>query len=144
MTLLPSISTLAKPAERQAFIEVYHDTFYKTSGSDNDKDKNIENLAWAADGMTLDDIDSLATISRKEHIDISDAKTLIKHFKFSSDKSPWDDLSDENINKLEEKLKGKVIGQDHAIEAIKTMVICAKVGLSAAKNVDIIRSRYGF
>lgn len=130
--------------ERQIFIKAWHENYYGTNDSEalhavspDEEAKNIDNLALATDGMTLYDLNILAKISKKEKICISDAKSLVKNFKFSTDQTPWDLLSKQHIEALKDRLKKRVIGQDHAIKEIETMVICAKAGIPAVKNVDI-------
>ena len=129
--------------ERYTFIETWYGAYANAGDGDNKKSENIDNLALATDGMTLYDLDILATISRNEHVDISDTKSLVKNFKFSSDKTPWDELSEEHIERLKSDLQEYVIGQDHAIDAIETMVICAKGGIPSVKNVDTITKPKG-
>jgi len=130
------------------------------------KDESVENLAVCTDGLANYDLHNLTLLSNKNKISINDAKTLVKRYKFGQKQSPWDSLSrkkimgtpwkrlkkdhsgnllksmdgryeTENVSlTVKDCLKERVIGQDHAVDAVETMIIRAVEGIQSTKSSE--------
>lgn len=137
------------------------------------KEESVENLAVCADGLANYDLHNLALLSNKNKIPVEDAKTLVKRYKFGQKQSPWDSLSREKIMgtpwkrlkkdssgqlvrgsdgryeienatlALKDCLKERVIGQDHAVDAIETMIIRAVEGIQSTKSSEVFTKPKG-
>lgn len=151
--------------ERKLFIHFFFGNFLKSSEIGS-KDPIIENLAAYSEGLSHYDLHNLTLLSHSSKIPIEDAKSLVKRYKFGQKQSPWDKLSKEKVmgtpwkrirrdhtgNPLKDHagryesetvpldiascLKERVIGQDHAVGAIETMVIRAIEGIQSSKASD--------
>lgn len=57
-------------------------------------------------------------------------KDIVNDYDFGEKKSPWINLKNSTIKRLEEKLKKRVKGQDEAIEFVKKVIYRAKLNLN--------------
>ena len=88
------------------------------------------------DGMTVRDIVQLIKLSKygKYENNKLSMKKLRSLYRYGDDNSPWEDLDKSRIYKLEDELKSSVMGQDHVIKKIYSMVIKAFMGLSGLQH----------
>ena len=96
---------------------------------------DFEEMVDALDGFTYRDMQQLVMLSR-----VQDPKAplsfrrLIPLYKFGERKSPWEELSKERIEHLEEGLKERVKGQDHIVEHVVNVIKRAYLGLSGLQH----------
>ncbi|WP_292471437.1 AAA family ATPase [Methanolobus sp.] len=62
------------------------------------------------------------------------AEKLINLYRFGQRRSPWEDLSDGKLMTVEDDLKKRVVGQDHAVDHVSTTIIKAAMGLSGIQH----------
>ncbi len=93
----------------------------------------IDILNDSLDHMTIRDIVQLVKLSKLDSSKMT-MKKLISLYRYGDDKSPWEDLSKDRIDNLEEELKQNVMGQDHVIHKIYSMVVKAYMGLSGLQH----------
>lgn len=61
---------------------------------------------------------------------------LLNLYKLGDQRSPWEELSEDKLRKVEELLKQRVIGQDEAVAHAATMMIRAYLGLAGLQHSD--------
>lgn len=97
-------------------------------------DKNAkDDLIDALDGFTLKDIAQMMKLSRQLPEKLSFEK-LINLFKYGEKVSPWEELSKEKIERIEDELSKRVKGQDAAISKVKDVIIRAYTGFSGLQH----------
>lgn len=94
------------------------------------KDDFIDGL----DGFSLKEIAQMMKLSRQMKEESLTFEKLINLFKYGEKVSPWEELSKEKLEKLEEKLGERVKGQDAAIEKVKDVLIRAYTGFSGLQH----------
>ena len=93
-------------------------------------DKNAkDDLIDALDGFTLKEIAQMMKLSRQMTEELSFEK-LINLFKYGEKVSPWEELSKDKIERIENELSKRVKGQDAAISKVKDVIIRAYTGFS--------------
>lgn len=97
-------------------------------------DKNAkDDLIDALDGFSLKDIAQMMKLSRQMEERMSFEK-LLNLFKYGEKVSPWEELSKEKIERIEEELGKRVKGQDAAISKVKDVIIRAYTGFSGLQH----------
>lgn len=97
-------------------------------------DKNAkDDLIDALDGFTLKDVAQMMKLSRQLPEKLSFEK-LINLFKYGEKVSPWEELSKDKIERIEEELSKRVKGQDAAISKVKDVIIRAYTGFSGLQH----------
>ncbi len=97
-------------------------------------DKNAkDDLIDALDGFTLRDIAQMIKLSRQMPEKLSFEK-LINLFKYGEKVSPWEELSKDKVERIEEELSKRVKGQDEAISKVKDVIIRAYTGFSGLQH----------
>jgi len=97
-------------------------------------DKNAkDDLIDALDGFTLKDIAQMMKLSRQMPEKLTFEK-LINLFKYGEKVSPWEELSKDKIERIEEELSKRVKGQDAAIAKVKDVIIRAYTGFSGLQH----------
>lgn len=88
----------------------------------------------ALDGFTLREIMQLMQLSRQITGDRVSYEKLINLYKYGKKISPWEDLPKEKLEKVEERLKERVKGQDAAVAKVKDVLIRAYTGFSGLQH----------
>ena len=97
-------------------------------------DKNAkDDLIDALDGFSLKDIAQMMKLSRQMTEKMSFEK-LINLFKYGEKVSPWEELSKDKIERIEEELGKRVKGQDAAISKVKDVIVRAYTGFSGLQH----------
>ena len=97
-------------------------------------DKNAkDDLIDALDGFTLMDIAQMMKLSRQMREKLSFEK-LINLFKYGEKVSPWEELSKDKIERIEDELSKRVKGQEAAISKVKDVIIRAYTGFSGLQH----------
>lgn len=97
-------------------------------------DKNAkDDLIDALDGFILKDIAQMMKLSRQMPEKLSFEK-LINLFKYGEKVSPWEELSKDKIERIEDELSKRVKGQDAAISKVKDVIIRAYTGFSGLQH----------
>lgn len=118
--------------EREHFIET--NTACLNISQNIMADKNAkDDLIDALDGFTLKDIAQMMKLSRQMPEKLSFEK-LINLFKYGEKVSPWEELSKDKIERIEDELSKRVKGQDAAISKVKDVIIRAYTGFSGLQH----------
>jgi len=91
---------------------------------------------------TLADLtDQLATVDLRQVLTLSQLSgsalppdRLLNLYRFGEQESPWEELSDERIEGVEDVLGERVIGQDHAVGHVATMIMRASLGMAGLQH----------
>lgn len=118
--------------EREHFIETNMSCLNISQNIMADKNAK-DDLIDALDGFTLKEIAQLMKLSRQMHEKLSFEK-LINLFKYGEKLSPWEELSKDKIERIEEELSKRVKGQDAAISKVKDVIIRAYTGFSGLQH----------
>lgn len=133
----PMVSTLTIPLpgrnEREKFIETNLACLSVTQNIAGDKLLK-DNLIDSLDGFTLKEIAQLMKLSRQLGSERISFEKLINLYKYGEKISPWEELSKEKLETLEEALKSRVKGQDEAIDKAKSVIIRAYTGFSGLQH----------
>lgn len=118
--------------EREHFIDANRACLNITQDIMSNKNAR-DDLIDALDGFTLKDIVQIMKLSRQMTEKMSFEK-LINLFKYGEKVSPWEELSKEKIERIEEELSKRVKGQDAAISKVKDVIIRAYTGFSGLQH----------
>lgn len=118
--------------EREDFI-IKNKSCLNISQDINLNNATRDDLIDALDGFTLKDIVQLMKLSRQMGDRITFEK-LINLFKYGEKVSPWEELSKDKLERIEEELTKRVKGQDTAISKVKEVIIRAYTGFSGLQH----------
>lgn len=118
--------------EREHFIDTNRACLNITQDIISDKAAK-DDLIDALDGFSLKDIAQMMKLSRQMTEKMSFEK-LINLFKYGEKVSPWEELSKDKIERIEEELSKRVKGQDAAISKVKDVIIRAYTGFSGLQH----------
>jgi AAA domain (Cdc48 subfamily) len=93
-----------------------------------------EEFADLTEGFKNWDLETLRHTSWQEKIPLQAKKVwqLVDFYKFGQRNDPWEQLNKKRLETASEELSQGVIGQESAIEAVKDMLIVARVGLNTS------------
>ncbi len=95
--------------------------------------RQFTDLVDALDGLTLRDIYQLVRLSRQQPVALS-ADVLLNLYRYGVKVSPWEGLDRVKVAALSERLGQRVKGQDHAIAAVRRLIVRAYTGLSGLQH----------
>lgn len=137
-SLAPFATTVRIPAptleEREAFFKANAGSFYSEPNDRFDPlaDTNhLRTLANLSDGLHMQDLLSLRTLSRKasKGLGKNHARELFNRFRFGDRRNPWEAVTQDRLASSVEKLREDVKGQDEVIEAIVPILKSAKLSM---------------
>lgn len=99
----------------------------------NDKART-DDFIDALDGFTLREITQLMILSRQVEGERMSCEKLINLYKYGEKVSPWEELSKDKLEHVEERLQERVKGQDAAISKVKDVLIRAYTGFSGLQH----------
>ena len=118
--------------EREHFIDRNISWLNITQDISSDKAAK-DDLIDALDGFSLKDIAQMMKLSRQMQ-GIMSFEKLINLFKYGEKVSPWEELSKDKIERIEEELGKRVKGQETAISKVKDVIIRAYTGFSGLQH----------
>lgn len=118
--------------EREHFIDTNRVCLNITQDIISDKTAK-DDLIDALDGFSIKDIAQMMKLSRQMTEKMSFEK-LINLFKYGEKVSPWEELSKDKIERIEEELGKRVKGQADAISKVKDVIIRAYTGFSGLQH----------
>ena len=132
---LVSILTIPLPGrnERERFVDANILCFNVSQNISKDKLLR-DNLIDSLDGFTLKEIAQLMKLSRQLGQEKLSFEKLINLYKYGEKISPWEELSKDKLETLENALKSRVKGQDKAIDKAKSVIIRAYTGFSGLQH----------
>jgi len=133
----PLVSTINVPYpgrnEREKFIET-NLSCLRTYPDIAQNKLTKENFIDSLDGFSLKEIAQLIKLSRNMGAERLSSEKLINLFKYGEKISPWEELSKEKLETLEDALKKRVKGQDEAIDKAKSVIIRAYTGFAGLQH----------
>ena len=131
----PLVSSINIPlptrTERDLFLQ--ENRFLLKISENLDEKKVRDDLVDSLDGFSTKEIFQLMKLSRQVEDDFTCEK-LINLYKYGEKTSPWEELSEEKLSKLEERLERRVKGQQEAIEKVREVIIRAYTGFSGLQH----------
>ncbi|MAG33372.1 MAG: ATPase [Deltaproteobacteria bacterium] len=97
------------------------------------RDQIADLLADRTDRLQYADLRQLLSLSLHSETPLT-AEQLIMLYRYGEHRSPWRDLSEEKVRRIEEIIRRRVIGQDAAIRHVADIVIAAFMGLSGLQH----------
>ena len=129
----PLVSTINIPTpgrnERERFVDT-NISCLKTNPDISSNKLIKDNFIDSLDGFSLKEIAQLIKLSRKLGSEVISSEKLINLYKYGEKISPWEELSKEKLESLEDSLKNRVKGQDEAIDKAKSVIIRAYTGFA--------------
>ncbi len=132
----PMVSSINVPlpgrTERESFVDNNIACLNITQDIQSDRVAKAD-LIDALEGLSLKEIAQIMKLSRQINDCLSFEK-LINLYKYGEKVSPWEELSKEKLNEIEERLKQRVKGQDNAVAKVKDVIIRAYTGFSGLQH----------
>lgn len=118
--------------DRIRFLESHMEDMCLKSDPEKSRSRTIDDLADLTDGLKIIDMVQITKLGH-DNTDLT-AEKLINLYRFGQRRSPWEDLSDGKLMTVEDELRKRVVGQDHAVEHVSTTIIKAAMGLSGIQH----------
>ncbi|AGM25540.1 AAA family ATPase [Spiroplasma chrysopicola] len=125
--------TLSKPnrEEREKFI-LTNKNFFKITEDLNQDLLKLQDIYDTMEGWTLKEVYQLIKYSNNIPERLPFEK-LLNSYQYGEKVSPWEEMNYQKLATINEELKKRVIGQDHAIDKVKKVVYKAFTGLSGVQ-----------
>lgn len=133
----PMVSLINVPLpgryEREQFVFTNRTSFRVNTDIENDRSRR-DDFIDALDGFTMREIMQLMRLSRQIKDERMSCEKLINLYKYGEKVSPWEELSKDKMENVEQRLKARVKGQDAAIAKVKDVLIRAYTGFSGLQH----------
>ena len=133
----PMVSLINVPLpgrnEREQYVTTNLSSLRVNPNISNDKSRT-DDFVDALDGFTLREISQLMILSRQDEGERMSCEKLINLYKYGEKVSPWEELSKDKLEHVEERLQERVKGQDAAISKVKDVLIRAYTGFSGLQH----------
>jgi len=133
----PMVSLINVPLpgrnEREQYVTTNLSSLRVNPDISNDKART-DDFIDALDGFTLREITQLMILSRQDEGERMSCEKLINLYKYGEKVSPWEELSKDKLEHVEERLQERVKGQDAAISKVKDVLIRAYTGFSGLQH----------
>ena len=133
----PMVSLINVPLpsrnEREQYVTTNLSSLRVNPDISNDKART-DDFIDALDGFTLREITQLMILSRQDEGERISCEKLINLYKYGEKVSPWEELSKDKLEHIEERLQERVKGQDAAISKVKDVLIRAYTGFSGLQH----------
>ena len=138
-TLFPFARSVMVPPpaieDREAFFRNFHQLFDAGNEApvDLERDPDQRRLAaQLADGLKMQDLFSLATLSHREQLGLTAKQLpqLLTRFKFGTRENAWANVSTTALQQAKERLTVRVKGQNDIIDEIIPVLMRAKLGMT--------------
>jgi hypothetical protein len=138
-TLFPFARSVFVPPpsmeDRESFFAEFFANFDSGNEPPVDLRKNSEYLKYVsqqADGLRMQDLFSLAKLSRSERLGLSqnELPQLLSRFKFGTRENLWSKVSTTVLSNAAERLTARVKGQSEVINEVVPVLMRAKMGMT--------------
>ena len=96
----------------------------------NDYYGTLNDFAKMTSSRTLKEVEKIFIKGQEQGLDYSKPEEFISYYDFGEEESPWTKLNIEDVRNMDQTLKDRVLGQDHAVEFVKKILVRAKLGLT--------------
>lgn len=93
-----------------------------------------ERFVAETDELMCTEIQQLINLAANEKIPVENIKTAIKMYKYGIQESPWQELESDILQRLNNNLQERVIGQDSALDKVKKVVMRSVKGISGLQH----------
>jgi len=124
--------TLPTKNDRQYFLQLNAERFFGGAGIKSNSNL-VEDFAELTQDFRTLDLEALRHTSYQAHIPITDPRRLIDFYKFGQREEPFEQINSSKIALAQSEMSKNVIGQPRAVEAVTTMLVSAKVGISISQ-----------
>ena len=93
----------------------------------------VEALTDASDQLTLADLRQVVQLSGVVESPLAPDR-LLNLYRFGDERSPWEELSEDKLANVDDRLRERVVGQDAAVDHVATMIIRAWLGLAGLQH----------
>lgn len=133
----PMVTSLNAPLpgrnERNRFVEANISCLNVTHSLVSDTARR-DDFIDAMEGLSLKEIAQIMKMSRQITDEQLTYDKLINLFKYGEKISPWEELSKDKLEHIEERLSIRVKGQDEAIAKVKDVIIRAYTGFAGLQH----------
>lgn len=133
----PMVSLINVPLpgrnEREQYVNANISSLRVTPDISTDKAR-CDDFVDTLDGFTLREIMQLMQLSRQISDERMSCEKLINLYKYGEKRSPWEELSKDKLENVEERLKERVKGQDAAVTKVKDVLVRAYTGFSGLQH----------
>lgn len=98
-----------------------------------DRKALAESLADLTDQLTLADLRQVLALSKSTEAELPPDR-LLNLYRFGDQRSPWEELSRERLQGVEQELGRRVVGQEAAVRHMATMILRAWLGLAGLQH----------
>src|SRR5262249_1284893 len=120
--------------ERHNFIQAFLKDFWGANALVGAAAKEVvRDFADLTDGLTAWDLEMIRRTSIVEQMPIVRARQLIDYYKYGQRDDPWERLDPGKIRDARSQIESRVIGQPAAVEAVVSMLVAARVGVTLAE-----------
>ncbi|MCL4419471.1 AAA family ATPase, partial [Patescibacteria group bacterium] len=126
---------LPETQDRKFYIEQYREEFFSSENlSTIEFNKRAQEFADLTDGLTNYDLYNLRILSNSEKIPLANTRELITTYKYGRIEDPWLKLDKNKVKNAFDHISKRVIGQPEAVQAVSTMLVRAKTGLTIVQH----------
>lgn len=137
----PLVSNIIIPMpgrnEREEFFKLYQGYFNCEQSAKLATDSTLAaDLIDALDGFKLKEMVQLLKLSQDKALNNPPMsfEKLINLYKYGEKISPWEELSKDKLDNIEERLQKRVKGQDKAVSKVKDVIIRAYTGFAGLQH----------
>ena len=105
-----------------------------SDASEEEKRKYIEKFVGSSDGFTTRDISRVVQAARFNRLDIRGIDKAILLYKHGVQENPWLKLDRDTLAVAEERIRERVLGQDHVVSTAVDVVKRAAMGMSGLQH----------
>ncbi|MCR5734732.1 MAG: AAA family ATPase [Lachnospiraceae bacterium] len=105
-----------------------------TEASEDERTHFKDTFVGAAEGFTTQDIARVFQLSRISGLDVNNVDKAILLYKHGVTENPWMKLDSDRLQKSEEKIKKRVLGQDEVVKDAIDIVKRAAMGMSGLQH----------
>ncbi|WP_342252526.1 AAA family ATPase [Spiroplasma endosymbiont of Amphibalanus improvisus] len=131
----PDVTTITLPkpnrVERSEFINS-NVLYFKIKEKLNTDKSKLEEVFDVMEGWTLKEVYQFIKYSNNIGEELTFDK-LLHSYQYSDQVSPWEELGHEKLKTIDQELRKRVVGQDHAIDRVKKIIYKAYTGLSGVQ-----------
>lgn len=128
--------------DREAFLTRYLEHFYGAAAlAEVDRSGAIRLLTDLTDGMGFWDLDALRRTSVAQAIPASAGRRLALMYRYGEQDDPYEQLSLARIRSARATLRERVIGQDHAVDALVRAMARAHLGIGRDPDAPVTLPR---
>ncbi len=117
--------------DRLRFIHANFRSFHRSEEAVQPSPDLAALFSVLTDGFSYYEMLSLVGLSQRERIPVEHARTLCERYKYGITESDWDKLDRRRLERAGELIRGRIKGQETAVERLLEIIKRARLGLAA-------------